>query len=84
MEQVSIKVRVRLFAGARELAGTHTLSQTLPAGATVGELAERLYDAHAGLREMRLRFAVNAAYVDLGTALQDGDEVACIPPVGGG
>jgi molybdopterin converting factor subunit 1 len=84
MEQTSIKVRVRLFAGARELVGTGMLPQTLPAGTTVQDLAETLYDAYAGLRELRLRFAVNAAYVDPDTALQDGDEIACIPPVGGG
>jgi molybdopterin converting factor subunit 1 len=80
----SIGVQVRLFAAARELVGTGTLSQALPAGATVQELAEALYDAYAGLREMRLRFAVNTAYADPDTVLQDGDEVACLPPVGGG
>ena len=79
-----IRIEVRLFAGAREEAGTGTLSQTLPAGSTVGDAADVLYAAYPALREMRLRYAVNAAYADAGTVLHDGDELACIPPVGGG
>jgi molybdopterin converting factor small subunit len=84
MESVGMRVEVRLYAGARELAGTGSLTQSLSAGTTVQDLAETLYDAYPGLRDMRLRFAVNACYADPGTVLHDGDEVACIPPVGGG
>ena len=79
-----MNIQVRLFAGAREQVGAGTVQQALPDGATVQDLADALYDAHAGLRDMRLRFAVNATYGDVGTVLYDGDEVACIPPVGGG
>ena len=84
MELAGVQVCVRLFAAARELVGTGTLVQALPAGATVRDLADQLFEAYPGLRGMRLRFAVNAAYADPGTVLHDGDEVACIPPVGGG
>ena len=84
MSSEEIKVQVLLFASARECAGTTRLDQALPAGATVGDLAARLYDTYPGLRELRLRFAVNTAYADLETELHDGDELACIPPVGGG
>jgi MoaE-MoaD fusion protein len=79
-----MKIKVRLFAGARELVGAGAVQQSLPDGATVQDLADALYDAHAGLRDMRLRFAVNATYGEASTVLRDGDEVACIPPVGGG
>lgn len=79
-----MNIQVQLFAGARELVGAGTVRQSLPDGATVQNLADALYDAHAGLRDMRLRFAVNAMYRDASTVLHDGDEVACIPPVGGG
>ena len=84
MNSTEIKVQVRLFASARECAGAANLAHTLPAGATVGDLAARLYQAYPGLADLRLRFAVNAAYCDLDAALRDGDELACIPPVGGG
>ena len=84
MDSTQIVVQVRLFASARECVGTTPLSQTLPAGATVGDLSAQLYDNYPGLRDLRLRYAVNTAYAGQETELHDGDEVACIPPVGGG
>jgi molybdopterin converting factor subunit 1 len=84
MSLSEIRVQVLLFASARESAGTAWLTQTLPVGATVGDLAARLYDLYPGLRDLRLRFAVNTTYAGLEAALHDGDELACIPPVGGG
>ena len=79
-----MKVQVRLFAAARELVGSGSMMQVLPAQATVRDLVDALLEAYPGLSEMRLKFAVNSAYASLDTALCDGDEVACIPPVGGG
>jgi len=84
MDSDPIVVQVRLFASARECVGAAHLAQTLPAGTTVGDLSARLYDAYPGLQDLRLRFAVNSAYTDPDTELHDGDELACIPPVGGG
>jgi molybdopterin converting factor subunit 1 len=84
MDSNQIAVQVLLFASARECVGAARLSQALPAGATVGDLSARLYEDYPGLQELRLRFAVNAAYSGAETELHDGDEVACIPPVGGG
>jgi len=81
---VRVQVTVRLFAAARELVGSDSLTQELPARATLGDLAEALYCAHPGLRPMRLRFALNSAYAAPEAALHDGDEAAFIPPVGGG
>jgi molybdopterin synthase catalytic subunit len=79
-------VAVRLFGPAREAAGTGRVELELPAGATaadlVGELAAR-YPALAALLP-RSRVAVNLEYVDGGTRLAPGDEVAILPPVGGG
>jgi len=79
-----IAIEVKLFAGAREVAGAGSVLQRLPAGSTVDDAAAALLTAYPALREMRLRFAVNAAYAAEDTVLHDGDELACIPPVGGG
>ena len=51
-----MRVTIRLFAGARELAGAAAVVRDLPDGATVHDLSVALCDAYPGLREMRLRF----------------------------
>lgn len=79
-----MNIQVKLFAAARELVGAGSLAQECPVGATVQNLVEVLFEAHPELRDMQLQFAVNAVYVRPETALQDGDQVAFIPPVGGG
>ena len=79
-----MNVQVRLFAAARELVGAGSLDQTLSDGATVQDLIEALCKTYPDLRAMRLRFAVNASYAGSERVLCEGDEVACIPPVGGG
>ena len=71
-------VRVRLFAGLRERAGW---SQREVEAASVADVwpALGLGDEPAGLL-----YAVNQDYAEKDRALQDGDEVAVIPPVSGG
>ena len=76
-----MKVAVRLFAALRERAGTREAALELDEGASVDDVwpALGLGDEPAGLV-----YAVNRAYVERGTLLADGDEVALIPPVSGG
>jgi molybdopterin synthase catalytic subunit/molybdopterin converting factor small subunit len=74
-----VRVTVRLFAGLRERAGTARLEI---------EGVERVDDVWAklGLGEepAGLLYAVNRDFADRDRALEDGDEVALIPPVSGG
>ncbi len=81
-----MRVRVRLFAVQREIAGTRQVELELAAGATVGDAWDALVAKHPGLEPGRasVRFARNGAYAEPSSALQDGDEVAMIPPVSGG
>lgn len=76
-----VNVRVRLFAGIRERAGTGSVELELADGATVADVwpALGLGDEPPGLL-----FARNRAYVEPSEALAPGDEVAVIPPVSGG
>jgi len=82
----AIRVRVRLFAMQRELAGTREDVLELPAGATIEDAWEGIVAKHPLLAPGRpsVRFARNAAYAPATTLLEDGDEVAMIPPVSGG
>jgi len=81
-----VRVRVRLFAIQRELAGTREVALDLPDDATVDDAWAALVGIHPNLAPGRpsVRFARNGAYADGATHLADGDEVAMIPPVSGG
>jgi molybdopterin converting factor subunit 1 len=81
-----MRVRVRLFAIQRELAGTREVALELADGATIADAWGALVDLHPALAPGRdfLRFARNGAYADASISLKDGDEVAMIPPVSGG
>lgn len=80
------RVRLRLFAGAREAAGRS--SDTVD-GATVDEVLDRAraaYGAHFAAVLDTARVWVNGEEPATGgaTSLADGDEVAVLPPVSGG
>jgi molybdopterin converting factor subunit 1 len=81
-----VKVRVRLFAVARELAGTESLVVDVPDPATVAQLRRALADAMPALGPVvpHVLFAVGSQYVSDQHVLSTGVEVACIPPVSGG
>ena len=81
-----MRIRVRLFAIQRELAGTREVALDLPDDATVAGAWDALVGQHPVLAPGRdsVRFARNGAYADPTTTLADGDELAVIPPVSGG
>ena len=81
-----MRIRVRLFAIQRELAGTREVALDLPDGADVAAAWDGLVGLHPALAPGRdsVRFARNGDYADADTPLHDGDEVAMIPPVSGG
>lgn len=81
-----MKVSVRLFAAAGQLAGCDLIELDLPEQATIGLLREELAASVPKLRELvpRIMFAVDAEYVSDTTPIRGGTEVAAIPPVSGG
>jgi molybdopterin converting factor subunit 1 len=83
---VTLRVRVRLFAVQRELAGTREVPLELVDGADVEAAWTALVVRHPVLAPGRpsVRFARNGDYAESTTLLADGDEVAMIPPVSGG
>jgi molybdopterin synthase catalytic subunit len=82
----AIHLRIRLFAIQRELAGTREVTVSLPGPATVADAWDALVTAHPVLAPGRgsVRFARNGSYAGAETAIEDGDEIAVIPPVSGG
>lgn len=83
---VSQQLEVLLFAGIREALGRDTLSVRLEPGACVSDLMALLAERHPeiALRAGSLGVAVNQILAPPSTTVQPGDEVALIPPLGGG
>jgi molybdopterin converting factor subunit 1 len=81
-----MRVKVRLFARLRDIAGAADLARELPGGATVGTVWNLLADEHPELAAYRgaVSVAVNAEYARMDARIADGDEVAFLPPVSGG
>ena len=81
-----MRVRVRLFAVAKQLAGRDAVELELPDGATVADLRRRLAEALPQSSDLMARamFAIDRQYADDAAPIPDGAEVACIPPVSGG
>jgi MoaD family protein len=82
-----VKVRVLAFARVRELLGTGTQDLEVEEGATVADVWDVLADRYTAMAPLAAstRIALNGHVVsDAGERLQDGDEVALLPPAGGG
>lgn len=81
-----MEVKVRFFAASREAVGIGEIEQELLAGATVKELIDVLTEKYPVLGSYAgfVHIAVNRVHVGRETELHDGDEVAWLPPVGGG
>lgn len=78
-------VRVKLFAAAADAAGRRLIEGDW-AGLTPPQLLQALQEQYPGLVKLApvVAIAVNREYATPDRVLQDGDEVALIPPVSGG
>ncbi len=81
-----MRIRVLLFAAAREAAGCGSFEIELPQGSTVREaqreIGERIPPLAARLPHCRI--ALDREFAEIDAALRDGAELAIIPPVSGG
>jgi molybdopterin converting factor subunit 1 len=81
-----VRVTIRLFARLRDIAGAAELPRDVGPGATIGTVWQQLVREFPDLAgyERSVSSAVNADYARMDHAVQDGDEVAFLPPVSGG
>ena len=81
-----MRVTVQLFARLRELAGRASWTCDLAPGATVADVWRALAAAYPAVQplERSVSAAVNADFAPMTRPVQDGDDVAFLPPVSGG
>ena len=79
-------IRVLAFARLREILGTPDIVLELPAGARIEDAWATLAREHRGLESERssARAARNGSIASFDAPLNDADEIAFLPPVGGG
>jgi molybdopterin converting factor small subunit len=79
-------LRVLAFARLRELLGFGERELDVASGASLDEVWQTLTAAVPDAARMRAstRFARNGVLVDGAARVADGDEIALLPPVGGG
>jgi molybdopterin converting factor subunit 1 len=81
-----VQVRTLFFASLRDLAGTGESLVELPEGSSVADLLAVISREQVELGPLgaAAAVAVNQVYSGPETILEEGDEVAFIPPVAGG
>ncbi len=81
-----MKITIRYFAQLREDKKTETEIVTVNSGSLVEDVFDLLFpnteECHRA--ERYLRAAINDEYVTLKSPLNEGDELALLPPVAGG
>ena len=78
-----IQVDVRWFAVLRERRGCESERVDVVPGTTVADLYDLLHPPGLAGR-LPVLYAVNHGYAEASCVLRDGDEVAFVPPLGGG
>jgi sulfur-carrier protein len=81
-----VTVRVLTFARLRELLGFGERELSVPDGTTLETVFAQLAAEAPQLAPLRAstRFARNGALASAASEVHDGDEIALLPPVGGG
>ncbi len=81
-----MKIKLRLYAFFRQIFGAPEISYEIAEGATAGDLLEDIFRTHPTLEKSRghVVVTINNTAVKLTEKIKEGDEVAILPPVGGG
>jgi molybdopterin converting factor small subunit len=81
-----MKVRVRLFAVAREITGNNEIGVDVCEGATVADVRDAVIAAAPELGQImqHARWAVDTQFAADGQVVVTTSEIALIPPVSGG
>ncbi len=79
-----MKVEIKVFASARELANAGYIQLAVPDNILLSEIKALLDSRYPALKGMPGRWAVNLELARFDCPVKPGDELAWIPPVSGG
>jgi molybdopterin converting factor subunit 1 len=81
-----VRVTVRLFARLTDIVGANEIRRDVGPDATIGGVWREIVGEFPDLAnyERSISCAVNADYARMSDPVQDGDEIAFLPPVSGG
>ena len=81
-----MKIRAQFFAQLRDVTGASEETVELSRGATVADLLTKLYEQTPALRQWDENILVGSGVEFVGKqhVLQQGEEIAIMPPVQGG
>ncbi|MCH8288373.1 MAG: molybdopterin converting factor subunit 1 [Candidatus Marinimicrobia bacterium] len=81
-----MKVKLLLFASLKDIAGRRDLEMELDDGSTLQQVTEKLASLYPEIGRMQnsVRIAINQEFTDENISLNNGDEIAFLPPMSGG
>ncbi len=81
-----MKVKVLLFASLKDIAGRRALEMELDDASTLKQVTEKLASLYPEIGRMQksVRIAINQEFADEEISLNNGDEIAFLPPMSGG
>ena len=82
----TVRFDVLAFARVREIVASSRISMDLARGATLRDCWAALLERYPSLAPLQssTRIARNGRVASLDSLIEDGDEIALLPPVGGG
>ncbi len=86
MMSSKIRLNVKFFSSVRDVIGQKSVEIEVDKNMTAEQLLEHLKKKYSGLDDLKKQVivAVNKNTVPKNKRLEDGDEVALLPPVSGG
>ena len=81
-----MKVKLLFFASLKDIAGRRELEMELDDASTLQQVTEKLASLYPeiGLMQNSVRIAINQEFADENSSLNNGDEIAFLPPMSGG
>jgi MoaD family protein len=84
--RIDLKIRLKFFALYRDVVGKSQVDMEIDDGWKVKDLVEKVLEDFPAMKKFRddIIVSVNRNYSSDDTLINEGDDVAIFPPVGGG